>query len=143
MVQVSKTTESNNVLNSLYINDYGTHFYSFDDVKNLNNEIDVKIETVAGSVEVLTNAYGKYETLVVVTNEKYIHKTKSGFSIEIPYSRCEIGMNFLSGKFYVTNSKLQNRANDFSTKEDVIAFAKQLMFLQTYCEKNDINFQVI
>jgi hypothetical protein len=138
-------TKTKNILglNTMYINEYGTHFYNFDDVKNLNYVIDITIETVAGTVEVLTNAYGKYETLVIVTNEKYIHTTKSGFSIDLPYSICEIGMNFLSGKFYVTNSKLQNRANTFNTKEDAITFAKQIMFLQTYCEKNKINFQVI
>lgn len=142
MTTCKQSTENILVLNTMYINEYGTHFYSFDDIKKLNNKIDVTLEAINNSVTVFTNPYSRYETRVV-TNEKYIHKTKSGFCIDVPYSICEIGLNFLTNKFYVNNSKLQNRANRFNTKDDAIAFAKQIMFLQTYCEKNKINFQVI
>ena len=140
---ISEKTQSDMIL-PLYVNEYSTHFYSFESINNMDKNADIEIIVKQGDVSVLVEAFGKYETLEVISKEKYTHVINANFSIEVPFSICFISRNFLSGKFGIMNSNIQcHKKAKFDTMESAIDFCKRLMFVQIYCEKNKINMQVI
>jgi len=140
---VSEKTQLDLIL-PLYVNGYSTHFYSFESILAMDKKAEIEVTVKQSDVSVLVEVFSKYETLEVISKEKYTHAINTNLNIEVPYSICFIGMNLLSGKYYITNSKLQcHKKAKFDSKESAIEFCKRLMFLQIYCKKNKINMQVI
>lgn len=140
---ITEKTQSDMIL-PLYVNEYSTHFYSFESINNMDKIADVEIVVKQGDVPVLIEAFGGYETLEVISKEKYTHVINANISIEVPFSICFISRNFLSGKFCIMNSNIQcHKKAKFDTMESAIEFCKRLMFVQIYCKKNKINMQVI
>ena len=125
---ISEKTQSDMIL-PLYVNEYSTHFYSFESINNIDKIADVEIVVKQGDVPVLIEAFGGYETLEVISKEKYTHVINVNISIEVPFSICFISRNFLSGKFCIMNSNIQcHKKANFDTMESAIEFCKLFGF---------------
>ena len=128
----------------LYVNEYSTHFYSFESIMTIDKKADIEVSVRKGDVPVLVEVFGEYENLEVISKEKYTHTINANLSIDVPFSFCFISRNFISGKFGITNSKIKYHDKaKFDSMESAIEFCKRLIFLQIYCKKNKINMQVI
>lgn len=126
---------SDNGINKPYfINEYGTEFYDFNTLKDENIEV---IETTKnGKIDLIVGDSIQNEIIELETKEKYKHTIKSGFEIDIPYSRAEIGLNIF-GKFYIKNDNI-TESPKLTTKEEAIKFAKTIMAIVTRNKKNGV-----